>query len=295
VFVALVLVQVASGFGIGVLESVLNVYLAGLPSATALLNRLHAFFGVGALLGPLLATWMLRFTRWPMVYLVLAVVAVPVVVGYLLTYPRLEPADGGRQPVLRSALTVPAVVFAGVFLTVYVGLELGVGNWAFSFLTEEHGQGPLLAGWSVSAYWLGLTLGRFVISFVAGRVGLSAAGTSSVCLFGVTGAALLGWAAPTGVLASGALVLLGCFLGPLFPTAIAVMPDVVEPRLVPAAIGVINGFSVVGGALLPWLAGALAQGLGVWTLLPFTAVLAVAQLLLWRQVTTRMRGSRASV
>lgn len=293
-FVALVLAQLVVGFGVGVLESVLNVYLAGLPGSTTLLNRLHAFFGVGALLGPLLAAWTLGFTRWPMVYLVLALVAAPVVAGQLLTYPRQEPPGEERPALLRLTVTVPAVLFAGAFLTVYVGLEIAVGTWAYSLLTEEHGQGPLLAGWSVSAYWLGLTLGRFVISPVAGRVGLSAAGTSFVCLFGVTGAALVGWLAPTGAVVTVALVFMGCFLGPLFPTAIAVLPDVVEPRLVPTAIGVVNGVSVVGGALFPWLAGALAQGVGVATLLPFATVLAVAQLVLWRQVTTRMAGSRRS-
>ena len=51
-FVAFVLVQLVLGYGTGVLESVLNVYIAALPGATTLLNRLHAFFGVGALIGP---------------------------------------------------------------------------------------------------------------------------------------------------------------------------------------------------------------------------------------------------
>lgn len=296
-FVAFVLVQVVAGFGAGVLETVLNVYLAGLPNGTTMLNRLHAFFGVGALLGPVLAAWMLGFTEWPMVWLMLAVIAIPVVLGYQLTYPKQEPPAEDAKPergLLASTVRVPAVLFAGVFLTVYVGLEIGVGNWAYSLLTEEHGQGPFLAGWSVSAYWLGLTLGRFVISPVAGRAGLTAAGTSFVCLFGVTGAALVGWLVPSGAVVTGALVVMGCFLGPLFPTAIAVVPALTEPRLAATAIGVINGLSVVGGALFPWLAGALAQGIGVWTLLPFATALALVQLVLWRQVTTRMTGSPAS-
>jgi len=55
------LVQLVAGYGTGVLESVLNVYLAARPGATTLLNRLHAFFGVGALLGPALAAWILGF------------------------------------------------------------------------------------------------------------------------------------------------------------------------------------------------------------------------------------------
>jgi fucose permease len=47
-FVAFVLVQVLTGYGAGVLESALNVYLTSLPGATTLLNRLHAFWGAAA-------------------------------------------------------------------------------------------------------------------------------------------------------------------------------------------------------------------------------------------------------
>src|SRR5690349_1770565 len=43
--VALIVLQAAFGYGIGVLESVLNAYLSGLPNATTRLNRLHGFFG----------------------------------------------------------------------------------------------------------------------------------------------------------------------------------------------------------------------------------------------------------
>ncbi|MGN9911748.1 hypothetical protein ACTMTJ_29840 [Phytohabitans sp. LJ34] len=61
----------------------------------------------------------------------------------------------------------------------------------------------------------------------------------------------------------------------------AVVPLLTTARLVPSAIGVMNAGSVVGGSALPWLAGASAQGAGVWTLLPFTLVLALLQLAVW--------------
>jgi hypothetical protein len=54
-FLAFLAVPLVTGYANGVLESVLTVYLAGLPDATTQLNRLHAFFGVGALLGPVMA------------------------------------------------------------------------------------------------------------------------------------------------------------------------------------------------------------------------------------------------
>jgi hypothetical protein len=68
----------------------------------------------------------------------------------------------------------------------------------------------------------------------------------------------------------------------------AVVPYLTEPRLVPTAIGVMNGLSVAGSAGLPWLAGAVAQGAGVWTLMPFVMVLALLQLLIWWFLVARM-------
>jgi fucose permease len=291
-FLGLVVVQVLAGYGVGALESVLNAYLAGLPNATTLLNRLHAFFGVGALLGPLLAAWMLGFVAWPAVWLVLAAATVPLIAGFLLTYPRRvavpEEAGAVRGGLLASALRERAVVLAAVFLAVYVGLEISVGNWAFSFMVTERGQPDLAAGYAVSAYWLGLTAGRFLISPIATRIGMTAAGMTFACLAGVTASALLVWLAPAAIVASAGLALLGFFLGPIFPTAMAVTPMVTSARLVPTAIGVMNGVSVLGGAAFPWLAGAIAQGVGVWTLLPFAGVLALLQLAIWWRLARRM-------
>ncbi|HEY6788206.1 MAG TPA: MFS transporter, partial [Trebonia sp.] len=90
-FAAFVAVQLVIGYGSGVLESVLNTYITSMPSATSLLNRLHAFFGVGALLGPVLAAWIVSFTSWTVVWLVLTVTCVPLTAGFLAAYPGPAP------------------------------------------------------------------------------------------------------------------------------------------------------------------------------------------------------------
>jgi fucose permease len=291
-FAVLVAVQVLVGYGTGNLEAVLNVYLTGLPDSTTLLNRLHAFFGVGALLGPLLAAWLLQYLSWTSVWLVLGALCVPLAAGFLLAYPRRAPtAERADEPrptgVFAAAMRSPAVVFGALFLAVYVGLEIGVGTWAFTYLVQEHGEPGVVAGYTVSGYWFGLTLGRFLISPIATRAGMSAPAMATACLVGVTAGAALLWAVPTAALATAGFVLLGFFLGPLFPTAMAVTPQLVPPRLVATAIGVMNGVSLLGGSVLPWLAGWLAQHVGIYTLLPFALVLSLVQLVLWRLAVAR--------
>ncbi|MEU7689061.1 MULTISPECIES: sugar MFS transporter [Microbispora] len=294
-FLAFLVIQIVAGYGTGIFESVLNAYLTDLPGATTLLNRLHAFFGVGALLGPLLATWILTFLPWTAVWLVLALVCLPLLIGFYLTLPAREappPATAEehaeRSGLLATASRQPAVLLGAVFLAVYVGLEISVGNWGFSFLVDEHGQSGLLAGYTVSGYWLGLTLGRFLISPIATRLGMTATGMTFLCLAGVTLSTTLAWLVPGAVMASVSFVLLGFWLGPIFPTTMAVAPRLTVARLVPTAIGLINGVSVIGGAVFPWLAGAIAQGIGAWTLPPFAVALALLQLVIWWLVTTRM-------
>jgi fucose permease len=102
-FVGLVLLQVLSGFGVGLMESVLNVHLAAGPDAAARLNRLHAFFGAGALLGPPPASWLLHHTGWTTVWLILGLIALPLLAAFRWAFPASHPenpagdAEGGRN------------------------------------------------------------------------------------------------------------------------------------------------------------------------------------------------------
>jgi fucose permease len=309
-FAAFVLAQLVLGYGTGVLEAALNVYIAGLPNATTLLNRLHAFFGVGALVGPPLAAWILGFASWTVVWLVVSVACVPLVAGFLLAYPGPErsapdahgtpvvhavpdgpgPAPAPSPPprgMLHSALRDRGVQLGAAMLFVYVGVELGVGNWGFSYLVQTRALPDSLAGYTISGFWLGLTLGRFLISPIAARAGATTAAMIYACLAGISVAIVVAWVSPA-VVACVAFGLLGFFLGPVFPTTMAIVPRLTRPRLVPTAIGVMNAGAVIGGSVLPWLAGTLAQSAGMWVLLPFVLALSVAQFAVWRPIAARL-------
>jgi fucose permease len=293
-FAALVVVQVIVGYGIGVLESVLNAYLSELPNPATLLNRLHGFFGAGALIGPALAAWMLRSMRWTAVWIVLAVSGAVLVAAFIAASRgvaaarRVPQAAKPPKGLLFDALRSRGVVFGALFLAVYVGLEISLGNWGFSFLVGHFDQADLLAGYTISGFWLGLTVGRFVISPLGSRVGVTPSATSFGCLVGVALSAALIWASPISAVAAVGFVLLGFFLAPLFPTAMAMAPRLTDKRLVATAIGVMNGASVIGGSFFSWLSGAIAQGAGVWTLMPFALALALLLLMLWQRLVANL-------
>lgn len=322
-FWVFILVQVGAGYGGGLIESILNAHLAAMPRSTTLLNRLHAFFGVGALIGPIVAARLLEHYPWTAIWLLLAVLTVPLLVGFVVLHPRPAAAPPDQQepgepqdavPLLHDGpvpdgLVVPeasgeagetgrgllattlrerSVLLGAVLLTTYVGAELGVGTWAFSYLTEHRTDTEVLAGALVSGYWAGLTVGRFVIMPLAARLGVGLIRTTTLCLLGVVLSCLVAWLSPVWPLTAAGLLLTGFFLGPMFPTIMAVTPAMTEAARVPTAIGVLNGVSVVGGSLLPWFAGVLAQHIALWTLWPFTIALIAVQLLIWRSLAPRI-------
>jgi fucose permease len=294
------LVNLFLGFSSAVIDAGFNAAVASLPGSARLLNYLHAFFGLGALLGPLVAsTFLAIHWEWNTVYLTWCVLSLPMLIGSALLLPSRSLDTSAQQTeqhvsgnVVIAALKFSVVWLGALFLFLYVGAEVGVGNWSYSFLLEDRHQQTLLAGWVVSGYWFGLTLGRLLVSTVAGWLRLGIAQMIYACLVGTGIGAVLVWLLPGIESAALGFCLIGFFLGPIFPTTIALMPLLVPNRLVASAIGLLVGASVVGGAFFPWLVGGLAQYKGIWVLLPCTLVLTIALFLNWWAMVHRFAASR---
>jgi fucose permease len=284
-FVLMLTSYLVFAFGFGVLDAGLNTYIAGLPDNTSLLNNLHAFFGVGALIGPIVAQGFLdQKFGWNAVYLWWAGVALLVMVGMWLAFRgvgrvRHEEGHSAGGNVLAAALRLRVVWIVALFLLLYVGGEVSLGGWSYSLLTEGRGIDPNMASWFVSGYWMGLTAGRLVLGRLAKRIGDR--NLIQLCLGGVMAGLLLVWLPSWPEAAAAGLWLTGFSLGPIFPTAIAVLSRIVAPRVLPSAIGFVASAGSAGAAFFPWVAGNLANGLGLWTLMPYVIGLSVLMLLCW--------------
>ncbi len=287
-FPVFLVTQLAFGVGMGSIDAGLNGYMAGQPDSTAALNYLHAAYGAGALLGPLIVGGALaRGLPWNSVYGLWLAGALVALVAFGIRFADTRPgeAEERRGNVLTGALGLPIVWLAALFFFLNVGTESGLSSWSYSYLTLERGGGALLSAGSVSGYWLGLTLGRLVMGRVAGRLGTQRA--IALALGGAAVGVAILWVAPNGLVAAAGLLLVGFWVGPIFPTGIAYVSARVPARLVPSAIGFVSSLGSVGAAFFPWAVGHLAQAVGLWVLLPSALTLMSAMFLLWLVLARR--------
>ncbi|NJM23624.1 MAG: MFS transporter [Richelia sp. RM1_1_1] len=255
------------GLGIGFIDAGINSYIAKQQSQADLMGLLHGFYGIGALLGPAIATTLLAVKLpWRGVYLVFAGVVGLMIIGMLWAVisdykpltKRIKNSGNSASANLGKALKTLRVLLAGLLLLVYVGTEASVGNWAYSVQNISRGTPTLIAGYSVSSYWLGLTLGRFLTGRFVKFWGANRTLNYSLILLGLS---LIGWWLLPNQLLS--LPLIGIALAPIFPLTIWLTPQRIPTAIVPAAIGFITSIASLGAAAIPSLAGFFASRFGL--------------------------------
>jgi fucose permease len=262
------------GLGGGLVDTGMNAH-AALVFDVGSINLLHACYGIGATLGPVVITLSLVSTgAWRGGYAVLAgsqLVVALAVWSRRANWTGAEPDVSGDQPMeaRRGQVWLMLVLF---FL--YTGAEVATGQWAFTLLTEGRGMSTAIAGTWVAVYWGGLTVGRFGFGMVGDRLSPSRAlgGSMVVALLGVA----LIWVDPFGLGAVG-LPLAGLGFAAVFPTLVALTPARIGRLRSTRSIGFQLASANIGAAAVPWVLGLMAGVFGVEALAP--GLLAVAVLL----------------
>lgn len=303
------------GLGAGAIDAGLNAYAARHFSARHM-NWLHASFGFGAMLGPLVMTGGLAAgLSWRGGYAGVAIGQAVLAVGFLVTVrswrdgspggsptgsqtaPGPPPAPavptGTVAPRVWRTLALPAVWRGAAAFAVYTGIEIGTGLWAYTLLTGARGVGEQLAGLAVSGYWGSLFAGRLLLGALGDRVGIHRVITGSVAGL-VVGTGLVAVPAP-GALAVAGLLLVGLSAAPVFPLLTLTTAERVGDRHADRTIGMQMAAAAVGGTALPAGIGALIGRTGPEILGPCLLVLTLTLAGLYRLAPRRRPpGRRAS-
>lgn len=276
VWIWLLAAAMITSFGKGLIDAGLNTFLSAHYN-TSEMNWLHAFFGVGSTLGPLLATFFVITLElsWRWAYASLLVVEVFVIASVLFTLPywtlqkqkpksetttKAKPAEI-VGPGIWETLRAPMVVWGLMFFFLYGGVEMGTGQLANSLMVDGRGIGKATAGFWVSIYWGSLTIGRIMAGIYASR--FSVRTLVRMCMSGMIVGAALFWWNIAGISGFVGLAVLGFTQAPIFATITSDTPRRVGLIHVPNTIGFQLGVTVLAGAFLPGVAAALAESAGL--------------------------------
>ncbi len=293
VWLAVIGFSLLFGFGSGIIDAGLNLYVATYHSPQQM-SWLHASFGIGITIGPLIMTFVLeRKLPWQTGYAVVGLSLLAILVLFAVT--RRQWRNEGFQtaehrPVRRASfgatLKCPVVWLSMVTFLLYVGTEIGIGQWTFVLLTQSRGIDPIVAGPWVSVYWGAFTGGRFLFGLIANRYPIPR--ILRLAMLGMIVGTFLFWWNPSSIVTLLGLAVVGFAQAPVFPMLMSDTPARVGAEHAENTISMQMGAVGIGGAILPGWIGTLGNTLGLETMA--AAFVLFALLVFIAHELTRLRG-----
>lgn len=264
----MVLLGVLAGLGAGAIDAGLNTYVAS-HFGEGLMQWLHASYGVGVTLGPIIMTIALtNLNSWRAGYNIVGGFQLVLAASFVLTLAMWNKQEASAESEAPKRLTdyktsmgetlrQPQVWLSVLLFFLYVGAEVSLGTWTYSLLVESRGVSPTTAGLWAGSYWATFTIGRVVAGLYARRIGINLLVQGGL-IGALLGTALLVWN-PSEVSNLIAVGLIGFAIAPIFPAFMSGTSKRVGAHFAANTIGMQMAAAGLGTALIPSLAGILAR------------------------------------
>ncbi|MCA0758257.1 MFS transporter [Paenibacillus sp. N4] len=269
-----------AGIGFGMTEAVVGAMIIDLAKdgKASAMSRLETFFGVGALLIPAAAAYLIQHHVWQISFPILAALSgITFVMWLTLSFGEADDQiaympnenKGRADEAVQEKLSVkgapgtsaffgyprkalPFLTLAALFFMIYVGMEMSFSNYLPSILIERSGVGEAIAAAALSLFWGTMVFGRIFAGVLAERMGYS-----RYLLIATVGAAIvfvmmallgeLSWML--------ALVgLSGLFFSGIFGIAL-VYANVLIPGMTERTTSLLVACGGLGGAVFPRVTG----------------------------------------
>lgn len=255
---------IISGMAIGIFKTGALALIGDITRSTkehtSTMNMVEGFFGVGAIIGTFLISFLLnQGINWKFLYIIAAIISVILILlALMVEYPSLKKTDDQKAG-LRNTIGMmknPYAIGFSMAAFLYVAVESAIYVWMPSLLAGYDGSLLLLATYSLPVFFILRAGGRFMGAYILSRFKWDVAMVlfSAAIFLCFLGSILFGIGAAVVL-----LPLSGLFMSVIYPTINSKGISCFPKSQHGSVAGVILFFTAAGAAIGPLLMGAVSD------------------------------------
>ena len=256
------------GLGAGAIDASVNHYVASNYSGSVI-NFLHCFYGVGAMISPYIMSLALKYAKWNEGYLWTAFVQTGILAIVIISLPLWKgnesEAEEDRQESagIRESIKVPGVLLTLIAFFAYCSGEATCFLWTPSYFagTKSGLSDERIAAFGALIFG-GLMLGRLISGFISNIFGDKRLIRLGIILEFI-GIFMLFIPTQNYLIAAIGFVIIGTGMGPVYPAIQHMAPTNFGKRYSAAVIGLQMAFAYTGSTFMPMVFGVLQQHIGI--------------------------------
>ena len=267
------------GLGAGAIDASVNHYVANNYSGSVM-NFLHCFYGVGAVISPNIMALALSKARWNEGYRWTAYIQMAILLVCILSLPLWKKNESSTETEeagagIREALKVPGVILTLIAFFAYCSGEATCFLWTSSYFAgvKEGLSDGLIASFG-SLIFGGLMLGRLISGFVSNKLGDRPLIRIGI-IVEMIGIVLVMLPISHYLPAAIGFAVIGTGMGPVYPAIQHMAPANFGKRNSAAVIGLQMASAYVGSTFMPMVFGNLQQHIGIGIMPVYLLIFAV--------------------
>ena len=278
-YAMLFLFVVPYGLGAGSVDSALNNYVAKHYSSSVM-NFLHCFYGVGAMISPYIMALALAKAHWNEGYRWTAYIQTGIFLICLLSAPlwkrNTEAGEESEENAagIREALKIKGVIPTLTAFFAYCSGEATCFLWTSSYFIGTKTISAQTAAAFGSLIFGGLMFGRLISAFVSNKLG-----DRMLIRIGIAveaaGILLIFLPIESYIPAAAGFVITGIGMGPVYPAIQHMAPENFGQRNSAAVIGLQMASAYIGSTFMPMVFGHIQQAVGIGIMPVYLTVFAV--------------------
>ena len=267
-YAILFLFAIPYGLGAGAIDAAINHYVANnYPSSV--MNFLHCFYGVGAVISPNIMALALKYAKWNQGYRWTAYIQTGIMIVVILSLPLWAKNDNKSdeenvQSVgIRKTIFVPGVIPTLIAFYAYCSGECTCFLWTSSYFagTKEGLSDGMIASFG-SLIFAGLMLGRLISGFVSDKLGDKLLIRVGIAVE-ILGIIIVMLPVSGYVITAAGFVIIGTGMGPVYPSIQHMAPEKFGKEYSAAVIGLQMSSAYVGSTFMPTVFGILQEHIGI--------------------------------